>query len=89
MTTFIPAYATERDACLAGVKEIARVREAFEIPATFFVVAKLLEDQGDDRLTLVGNHPLLEIASRSYTHMLLRDHPRGCESSGADRPAPL
>ena len=35
MTTYIPAHDTEQDACLAGVKEIVSVHEAFEIPATF------------------------------------------------------
>jgi peptidoglycan/xylan/chitin deacetylase (PgdA/CDA1 family) len=82
MSTYIPAYDTEQDACLAGATEIARVHEAFEIPATLFVVAKLLENQGDDSLALIGNHPLFEIASHSYTHMLLRDHLRSVNPAG-------
>jgi len=81
MTVYIAAYDTESDACLIGVRRIVEIHEKYEMPATFFVVARLLDDQGDEYRRLIGDHPLFEIASHTYTHMLLRDH-RLCGVAG-------
>lgn len=81
MTTFIPAYDTEQADCLEAVRGIVAVHEQYDMPATFFVVAGLLERQGADYARLFSGHPRFEIASHSYTHMLLRDH-RVCGKAG-------
>ncbi len=75
MTAYIAAYDTESEACLEALPRIVEVHEAHGMPATFFVVARLLEARGADRLRPLKDHPLFEVASHSYTHMLLRDHP--------------
>jgi peptidoglycan/xylan/chitin deacetylase (PgdA/CDA1 family) len=74
MTVFIPGYDVESPDCLEGVKNILKVHEKHEVPATFFTVASLLDKQGNDYLSLLKDHPLIEIASHTMTHMLLREH---------------
>jgi hypothetical protein len=82
MTTFCAAYDTESVACLEAVRRIVDVHERFRMPATFFIVAELLDTpQGAEYRRLIGGNPLFEIASHSYTHMLLREH-RVCGKPG-------
>ena len=76
MTLYIAAYDTENVKCLAGVQRIVEIHEKYEMPATFFFVAKLLAEQGDEYRRLMDN-PLFEIASHTYTHPLLRQHRLG------------
>jgi hypothetical protein len=76
MTRYIAAYDTERaDHCLAACRRIREVHERFEFPATFFIVGKLLEVEGAEYRALLGTCPLFEIASHTYAHRSLRDHP--------------
>jgi len=76
MTTYVAAYDTEQPACLAGVRRIVDVHERFEIPATFFLVAGLLEHQRAEYVQLLQDHPLFEVACHTYSHMVLVDTPR-------------
>jgi Polysaccharide deacetylase len=75
MTVQLAAYDTESDACLAALPRIVEVHEQHEMPATFFIVARLLKAPDADGLRALKDHPLFEIACHTYTHMLLRDHP--------------
>ena len=81
MTAYIAAYDTEQDGCLAGVRRIVEIHEKYGVPATFFMVASVLERQRDEYVALLGDNPLFEVASHTYTHMLLRDH-RLCGQAG-------
>jgi len=76
MTTYVAAYDTEQPACLAGVRRIVEVHERFEIPATFFLVAGLLEQQRAEYVELLRDHPLFEVGCHTYSHMVLVDTPR-------------
>ncbi len=78
MTQYIAAYDTENPACLAGVQRIVEIHERYQMPATFFFVAGLLDDQQAEYLSLLKDHPLFEIACHSYTHMPVTDAPRFC-----------
>ena len=75
MTTYLAAYDVEGEGCLDALRTIIPIHERFGVPATLFVVARLLDEQGDEYRDLLAGHPLVEIGSHSYTHMLLRDHP--------------
>jgi peptidoglycan/xylan/chitin deacetylase (PgdA/CDA1 family) len=81
MTTYIAAYDTESQDCLPAVRQIVEIHRKYQMPATFFIVARLLEHQGQEYRKLIGDGPLFEIASHSYTHMLLHDH-RVCGKAG-------
>jgi hypothetical protein len=76
MTTYIAAYDTELPECLTGVRRIVEMHERFDMPATFFMVAGLLDDQGDAYASLLRDHPLFEIACHTWSHMPLVDTPR-------------
>ena len=74
MTTYMAAYDTENENCIDALPRIVKVHEKYDMPATFFAVVRLLGEDGAECKRLIGNHPLFEIASHSYTHMLLREH---------------
>jgi len=74
MTLYIAAYDAESPACLAACRKIASVHRRLGMPATFFVVGKRLEEETDGYRELLSD-PLFEVASHSYSHKSLRDHP--------------
>jgi peptidoglycan/xylan/chitin deacetylase (PgdA/CDA1 family) len=75
-TRFIAAYDTESPGrCLAACRSIAAVHERMGVPATFYIVGKRLEEEGAEYRALLGDSPLFEIASHTYSHRMLRDHP--------------
>jgi hypothetical protein len=76
MTRFIAAYDTEHPgACLQACQAIAAVHERLQVPATFYIVGQRLEEEGRAYRALLGDSPLFEIASHTYSHRMLRDHP--------------
>jgi peptidoglycan/xylan/chitin deacetylase (PgdA/CDA1 family) len=76
MTRFIAAYDTEKPGdCLAACRAIAAVHERMGVAATFYIVGKRLEEEGREYRALLGDSPLFEIASHTYSHRMLRDHP--------------
>ncbi len=52
---------------LAGVQAVANAHREREVPATFFLVAKMLELAGPELRGLL-DHPLFEIQCHSFTH---------------------
>ena len=76
MTRFIAAYDTEHAVdCLSACGPIRDVHTEFDFPATFFIVGKRLEEEGKEYRNLLGDVPAFEIASHTYSHRMLRDHP--------------
>src|SRR5512145_764350 len=75
MTHFIAAYDTENPACLEACAKIRQVHEQYHFPATFFIVGKRLEEEGPSYRRTLGDCELFEIASHTYSHRMLRDHP--------------
>ena len=74
MTRYIAAYDTEHATCLAAVRKIVDVHLRHEMPATFFVVGQTLQaDAGEYRRLL--DAPLFEVATHTWSHGMLRDHP--------------
>lgn len=74
MTHYIAAYDTESPNCLAACRKIVNVHRRYEMPATFFIVGKTLEANPAGFREILDN-PLFEIASHTYSHKMLRDHP--------------
>ncbi len=74
MTAYIAAYDTEQAGCLPGVRKIVEVHHRRKMPATFFLVGRTLQaDAGEYRRLL--DDPLFEVASHTWSHGMLRDHP--------------
>ncbi len=74
MTLYIAAYDTESPACLAGVRKIVEVHRRHRMPATFFLTGKALEANPQEYRDLLAD-PLFEVASHTYSHRMLQDHP--------------
>ena len=81
MTTYIAAYDTEAGGCIDALPRIVAMHEKYDMPATFFVVTRLLDSHGDELVARIGGHPLFEIGSHTRTHILLRDN-RFCGKAG-------
>jgi peptidoglycan/xylan/chitin deacetylase (PgdA/CDA1 family) len=84
MTYYIAAYDTEMwntarfgagvPTCLEAAQRITEVHRRYQMPATFFIVGRAVEsDPAGYRATL--DDPLFELASHTYSHRMLRDHP--------------
>ena len=74
MTRYIAAYDTESPACLNACRQIVEVHRRWEMPATFFITGRVLEANPDDYRSLLDD-PLFEVATQTYSHRMLRDHP--------------
>ncbi len=75
MTMLIAAYDTEHATeCLPACHAITEVHRRMGIPATFFIVGKLLEEQGKEFHAALDDG-LFEIGSHTYSHKMLRDQP--------------
>lgn len=83
MTRYIAAYDTESPACLEACRKIVEVHRRYELPATFFITGKTLEANPTEYRDLL-DHPLFEVASHTYSHKMLRDHPF-CGPAVSDR----
>jgi peptidoglycan/xylan/chitin deacetylase (PgdA/CDA1 family) len=81
VTRYIAAYDTEKAAdCLAACWQIRQVHERFGLPATFFITGERLEQEGTEFAEALGppargDQALFEIASHTFSHQMLRDHP--------------
>jgi len=72
----IPAYDVESEGrCLAACRSIAGVHRELAAPATFFIVGRLLEEEGGAYRELLDEPGLFEVASHSYSHEMILDHP--------------
>lgn len=74
MTHYIAAYDTESPNCLAACRKIVEVHRRYEMPATFFMVGETLDANPAEYRALLDD-PLFEVASHTYSHRILRDHP--------------
>jgi peptidoglycan/xylan/chitin deacetylase (PgdA/CDA1 family) len=74
MTLYIAAYDTETPDCLPACRKIVEMHRRYEMPATFFVVGQMLENNPAEYRELLDD-PLFEVASHTYSHKMLRDQP--------------
>ncbi len=83
MTRYIAAYDTESPACLEACRAIVKRHRQHDMPATFFITGKTLEADPAEYRGLLDD-PLFEIASHTYSHRMLRDHPLCGDAADAD-----
>ena len=74
MTVFVPAYDVEAPKCLPACLKIVEIHRQYDAPATFFIVGKMLEANPDEYRELLEGSDF-EVASHTYSHKMLRDHP--------------
>lgn len=74
-TEYLFAYDLESpDKCVEAAPVLAKLHEKYEVPATFFVVGKVLEAKGKELVSILGDSPLFDLQSHTYSHRLLRDN---------------
>src|SRR5438132_14355277 len=69
---------------LHGLETIATVHRDFNVPATFFVLGRLIEECPAGALQQLIGHPQFELQSHTYSHPLLRHHATRGEAISAD-----
>lgn len=74
-TTYIASYDTESKACIENLEAIVNMHKKHEMPATFFIVADILNMSNKSMVKELLDDPLFEIASHSYSHTVVLDHP--------------
>jgi peptidoglycan/xylan/chitin deacetylase (PgdA/CDA1 family) len=74
VTVFVPAYDVEASKCLPACRKIVELHRQFDVPATFFIVGKMLEANPTEYRELLSNSAF-EVASHTYSHKLFLDHP--------------
>lgn len=71
---YTAAYDTESNRCINGVRSLVKQHKKYKAPATFFIVGELLEDTAwAEEMSELMNDPLFEVASHSYTHLLIKE----------------
>ena len=53
---------------LASITQITRILKKHEVPATFFIVGKVIERAGQDLSDLLNDSFLFDIGSHTYSH---------------------
>lgn len=75
MTHYIFAYDLENpEGCLQAAPVLVRLHEKYGIPATFFVLGRVLEQRGKELKAILGNSPLLDLQSHTYSHRMVKDN---------------
>lgn len=74
MTRYIAAYDTESPHCYEAVRKIVAVHREFQMPATFFIVGKWLDERRREYRELLSDE-LFELASHSWSHGMVKDNP--------------
>ncbi|MFP6722388.1 MAG: polysaccharide deacetylase family protein [Candidatus Poribacteria bacterium] len=54
---------------LTSITQITQILKRHEVPATFFIVGKVIERAGQDLVDLLDNNLLFDIGSHTYSHM--------------------
>lgn len=60
--------------CLLAAPELVRQHRERGVPATFFLLGRVLEQRGDDLRAIFGDDPLFDLQSHTYAHQMLRDN---------------
>ena len=64
-----PNLESELEETLASVTQITQLLKNHEVPATFFIVGKVIERAGQDLSNLLDDSFLFDIGSHTYSHM--------------------
>jgi len=74
MTSYIFAYDLESDLCVKAAGKLVEIHRRYDIPATFFILGRVLESHGDILREIFGEDPLFDLQSHTYSHRLLKDN---------------
>lgn len=73
MTRYIAAYDTETmEHAVEATRRLVGLHRRYEIPATFFIVGRLLERDGAEYRKLLDD-PLFDVQTHTWSHQILKD----------------
>ncbi|MEX2569036.1 MAG: polysaccharide deacetylase family protein [Cyclobacteriaceae bacterium] len=75
LTTYIASYDTESQSCIDNLETIVNMHKKHNMPATFFIVSNILNTDNKSMVKELLDDPLFEIASHSFSHRVVLDHP--------------
>lgn len=73
------SYGSDVPSCLEACRAIVKRHHEHQMPATFFLVGEALLKSRSEFRDLLDN-PLFEVASHTWSHVLLQDHPFGTKA---------
>ena len=74
MTKYIFHYDLENpDLCVKAAPVLVELHQRYNIPATFFMLGRVLEQKGNELCSLFSDDPLFDIQSHTYAHKMLKD----------------
>lgn len=74
-TRYVFHYDVENpDRCLRAAPRLVELHRRYAVPATFFILGTVLETHGAELRAILGDDPLFDVASHTYSHRMLRDH---------------
>lgn len=62
------------DLCLKAAPVLAAIHRDRGVPATFFMLGRVLEQKGPELRAIFGDDPLFDVQSHTYAHQMLRDN---------------
>jgi peptidoglycan/xylan/chitin deacetylase (PgdA/CDA1 family) len=75
MTRYIFSYDVEHpELCMKALRVLVEIHHQYEVPATFFIVGKLIESHAEELTKLLRGDELFDIQSHTYSHKLLKDN---------------
>lgn len=75
MTSYVFSYDVEHpQLCMEALPIIVEIHRQYNVPATFFLLGKVIEQSSRELQELLSNEPLFDIQSHTYSHKLLKDN---------------
>lgn len=82
-TTYIANYDTENKLCVDHLEAIVKMHIKHSMPATFFVVASIVNSGNKQKFLDLLSNPLFEIGSHSLNHEVVMPHPLASKTGNA------
>ena len=74
-TTYIANYDTESKSCIDNLETIVNMHIKHQMPATFFIVANIINNENKQKVIRLMDNPLFEVGSHSLNHQVVLPHP--------------
>lgn len=74
MTQYVFNYDVEHpELCIKATRILVALHRKYEVPATFFILGKVIEQKRDELRNIFDGDELFDIQSHTYSHKLIKD----------------
>ncbi|MCS7254594.1 MAG: polysaccharide deacetylase family protein [Armatimonadota bacterium] len=75
MTSYVFSYDVEHpQLCIKALPTIVEIHRRYEVPATLFILGRVIEEKSEELRRLLIGDSLFDIQSHTYSHKLLKDN---------------